>query len=229
MYLDLINNIKSIILSKSNPESIYIYGSFVRNGGKDFEDIDIAFEDKKFDDISLIISEIEKLNTLVKIDVKNLAFCEERFKARVKSEGKVIYSQSILIRAQDGLYNFNNVLKKFEVTVVDKANYQIIDDEIYPELVIKRFELTYEMSWKAIKRLLEYKGIICKFPLNCFKEAFSAKLISSEEIWLEIIETRNLASHVYNLYEINLILDKMPAYLSAFIELKNNIEKELTE
>ncbi len=140
MRLNLINEIKNIILSKADPESIYIYGSFVKNAGKNFEDIDIAFDDDKFLDISLIHKEVEKLNTLVKIDIKNLAFCEERFKLRVKTEGKLIYSKSILLRAQDGLYNFISALKKFEKAVKGKELYQVIDDEIYPELVIKRLK-----------------------------------------------------------------------------------------
>jgi len=134
-----------------------------------------------------------------------------------------------LLSVQDSLYNFSYALKKLEKAVKGKELYQVIDDEIYPELVIKRSELTYEMSWKVIKRFLEYKGIICKYPRNCFKEALALGLISNEQIWLDIIETRNLTSHVYNFYEINPILDKMSAFLSAFTELKSNIEKELSK
>jgi len=49
---------------------------------------------------------------LIKIDVKNIAGSEERFKNRVKSTGRVLYSVSKKIWARDGLHNFpTNVLR----------------------------------------------------------------------------------------------------------------------
>jgi len=54
--------------------------------------------------------------------------------------------------------------------------------DIYLDLVVKRFEFTYEMSWKCIKRYLDYIGIECHSPRDCFKEAFSQKIITDETV-----------------------------------------------
>ncbi len=42
---------------------------------------------------------------------------------------------------------------------------------------IKRFELTFELSWKSAKKYLGYKGIVCRSPRDCFSEAFRLGLV----------------------------------------------------
>lgn len=109
----IINEIVSIILKYAKPERIYLYGSQVTGEAVKGSDIDIAFEDKNFTALSLITDDIEKLSTLIKIDIKNIAFTEDRFRNRVRTTGRVIYSSSKKLRAEDGLYYFENALKEF--------------------------------------------------------------------------------------------------------------------
>jgi len=90
--------------------------------------------------------------------------------------------------------------------------------------IVKRFEFTYEMSWKAIKRYLDYTGIGCTVPRNCFREAFAQGLIDREDIWIDMIEQRNLASHIYDEDEIKEILGKIVAYKNAFQDLRLSLE-----
>ena len=98
---------------------------------------------------------------------------------------------------------------------------------IYLDLVVKRFEFTYEMSWKCIKGYLDYIGIECYSPRGCFKEAFSQKLISDETIWVDMIEQRNLSSHIYDEDEIKEIFGKIVNYKSAFEKLLLSLEEKL--
>ncbi|MFH0734333.1 MAG: HI0074 family nucleotidyltransferase substrate-binding subunit [bacterium] len=224
--MTIINQIKDIILKHTKTDRIYLYGSFIDDTTENFSDIDIAFDDKDFTKLSIITEEINKLNSLVKIDVKNLAFAEERFINRVKLQGKIIYSASKKLRAEDGLYNFTKAVNQFEKILNAKDTlYKDGYNDFYLDVLVKRFEFTYEMSWKAIKRFLEYNGITCNYPRNCFKEAYAQKLITDETIWLEMIESRNLTAHVYNEFEITPILDRVSLYLIAFLELKNKLEE----
>lgn len=64
--------------------------------------------------------------------------------------------------------------------------------------VIQRFEFTIELLWKALRAILLYNGIECYSPRNCIKEAFKANLINDDEIILDMIEDRNISSHVYD-------------------------------
>lgn len=225
---EIIKKVTGIILDHAKPERIYLHGSQATGDAIPTSDIDIAFMDENSKETYLIKDEIEKIPTLLKIDVVNLAHTEERFKNRVMSTGKVLYSANKKLRAEDGLHNFSNALEKF-ASVVDRQeefNEQGYSD-IYLDLVVKRFEFTYEMSWKMIKRFLDFTGIGCMNPRGCFKEAYSQGLIDDEGVWLEMIETRNLSSHTYDEEEIKEILVKLDDYKTAFTNLKQNIESQL--
>ncbi|WP_069470870.1 HI0074 family nucleotidyltransferase substrate-binding subunit [Candidatus Marithrix sp. Canyon 246] len=220
----LIKQIVQIILNYSNPNRIYLYGSRA-NGEADINsDIDIAYDDDKFKENYLIQSEVEELETLLKIDIKNIAFTEDRFTNRVKSTGKVLYSATKKLRAEDGLYNFQNALNKF-VNIVDRqAEFEAEGyADVYLDIVVKRFEFTYEMAWKALKRYLTFVGIEARSPRMVFKEAYIQNFIEDEEIWLDMIEQRNLSSHIYDEFEIREILDKVSDYKFAFLKLKDNL------
>ncbi len=183
----IIKEIIKIILKYSNPERIYLYGSMANGEANLTSDIDIAYEDKDFKDdyLYLIKEEVENLKTLLKIDIKNIAFTENRFKNRVKSTGKVLYSATKALRAEDGLYHFVNALDKFVNIVNRKAEFEQEGfADVYLDIVVKRFEFTYEMAWKALKRNLSFLGIEAKSPRVVFKEAYLQNLIEDEEVWL---------------------------------------------
>jgi nucleotidyltransferase substrate binding protein (TIGR01987 family) len=225
---ELIKQITRIILAHAQPERIYLHGSQVTGDSETTSDIDIAYYDEKYKKNHVIKEEVEKLQTLLKIDITNLAFTEERFKNRVTETGRVLYSANKKLRAEDGLHNFSKALERF-VSVVDRKK-EFYDDgysDIYLDLVVKRFEFTFEMSWKVIKRFLDFTGIGCSNPRICFKEAFSQNLISDEATWLEMIEMRNLSSHTYNEDDIKEILDKLKDFKKAFAQLEQAIKTHL--
>jgi len=224
----IIKEVIKIILKYANPERIYLYGSMA-NGEADLtSDIDIAYDDKDFKDNYLIKEQADDIKTLLKIDIKNIAFTEDRFKNRVKSTGKVLYSATKVLRAEDGLYNFTNALDKF-INIVDRKvefDQQGFAD-VYLDIVVKRFEFTYEMAWKALKRNLSFLGIEAKNPRMVFKEAYLQNLLEDEAIWLNMIDQRNISSHIYDEFEIKNILTKTENYKQAFIKLQENITKSI--
>ena len=221
----IINNVKEIILKYANPERVYLYGSQINGEAKKGSDIDIAYDDKDFKDNFKINDEIDKIDTLIKIDVKNIAFAQDRFRNRVKSTGKVLYSATKQLRFEDGLYNYSNAFKRFASAV--ESRQTLIDEgfeDIYLDLIVKRFEFTFEMSWKLMKRYLDFLGFEVKSPRASIKEAYAQDLIKDENIWLDMIEQRNISSHVYDEYQIEEIIDKVEIYKKAFSKLKEKLE-----
>jgi nucleotidyltransferase substrate binding protein (TIGR01987 family) len=227
-YKELLDEIRKVILKHASPVRIYLYGSRATGEAGETSDIDIAYDDKECKGHHLIEEEIRNLPTLVKIDVKNIAFTEERFRNRVIATGKVLFSSTKKLRFEDGLHNFQKASEKF-ANIVDRKEefYKEGYSDIYLDLVVKRFEFTYEMSWKCIKRYLDYIGIECHSPRDCFKEAFSQKIITDETVWIGMIEQRNLSSHVYDEEEIKEILSKIGAYKNAFQWLLQSLEERL--
>ncbi len=227
---EIIREVKRIILKHAKPVRIWLYGSEASGEASLTSDIDIAFEDPSFHDLERIREEIEALPTLVKVDVTNLAFCESRFQQRVRDTGKVLYSATKELRFEDALYNFKNALKSFASVYERRDSFLSAGfGDVYLDILVKRFEFTYEMSWKAIKRYLSYLGIEVGNPRACFKEAYHQGLLSEEEIWLRMIEQRNLSAHEYNEQEIARLIDLAKTFLGAFQALANTLEARYKE
>lgn len=226
----ILDEVKKIILKHANPERIYLYGSRVSGEAKETSDIDIAYDAPGFRDEHLIEQEVLRLPTLLKIDVKNLSLTEERFKNRVKSTGTVLYSASKKLRFEDGLYNFRRALDRFSSAIKRRDElYREGFGDIFLDLAVKRFEFTYEMAWKAIKRYLDYLGIESLSPRSCFRDAYQQGLIEDQGVWLEMIEQRNLSSHVYSEIEIEGILSRLDTYRQAFENLREALDGKARE
>ena len=223
----IIGEVKDIILRHAKPERIWLYGSRATGEATETSDIDIAFEDKDFKEMWLIDAELESLPTLLKIDIKNIAHTEERFRQRVVSTGRVLYSADKKLRCEDGVYNYRRALERFREALERK---ELLEQEgfgdIFLDLAVKRFEFTYEMSWKAIRRCLDFLGIEAKYPRACFKEAYAIGLLTNESVWLEMIEQRNLTSHVYNQDEVKGILVRLDEFCQNFEELLARLEEK---
>lgn len=221
---ELIEQVKKIILRNANPSRIYLFGSQIDGNVSKNSDIDIAYDCQDSKNDLLIKEEVEQISTLVKIDVVNITRVDIRFKNRVIDTGKVIWSATKILRFEDSIINFRNALGRYRTTIEGKSAYQRDGyGDIFLDIAVKRFEFTFEMAWKTCKRALDYYGFDCKSPRECLREAFSQGLISEENIWLDMLEQRNLSAHVYDeisVGEINLDLNR---YLSAFEALEEKL------
>lgn len=63
---------------------------------------------------------------------------------------------------------------------------------------IQRFEFALELTWKTLKRALEFEGIEAGTPRDTLRQAFSVGWIGHEDLWLSMLKDRNEASHLYD-------------------------------
>jgi nucleotidyltransferase substrate binding protein (TIGR01987 family) len=68
------------------------------------------------------------------------------------------------------------------------------------EGLVQRFEYTFELGWKTLKDYLLYSGVTLEVvtPREVIKSAYVANLIHHGEIWIEMLDRRNLLSHTYD-------------------------------
>src|SRR5216117_3971157 len=68
------------------------------------------------------------------------------------------------------------------------------------EGVIQRFEYSFELAWKTIKDFLEAGGLVITpvTPRQVLKDAFAAKVIDDGQVWIDMLDHRNLLSHTYD-------------------------------
>ncbi|HXH74024.1 MAG TPA: HI0074 family nucleotidyltransferase substrate-binding subunit [Bacteriovoracaceae bacterium] len=79
-----------------------------------------------------------------------------------------------------------------------KRGYKDQLSELERDGLIQRFEFTLEQCWKTSKKVLLNNGIDVDTPKNVFREMGSLGWIKHPEKWLDYIEKRNEASHMYN-------------------------------
>lgn len=75
------------------------------------------------------------------------------------------------------------------------------ESELIRDATIQRFEFTFEVVWKTLKLYLERQGHECGGPRPTLKKAFAENLIPTPEeadLWLRMLEERNLTSHAYD-------------------------------
>jgi nucleotidyltransferase substrate binding protein (TIGR01987 family) len=88
--------------------------------------------------------------------------------------------------------NFEKALNRLDEAV------KRTKDDLDKDGVIQRFEFSVELLWKSLKAILNYLGIECYSPRSCIKEAFKAGIIDDDEIILDMLQDRNLSSHIYS-------------------------------
>lgn len=77
---------------------------------------------------------------------------------------------------------------------------------------IQAFEYTYEQAWKAMKRLLETRGIIVQSPRETFREAAINEMIEHPDVWFDFIKVRNITVHTYDEEEIAEVLSFLEVF-----------------
>lgn len=73
-------------------------------------------------------------------------------------------------------------------------------DDVVRDAAIQRFEYTYELAWKMIKRHLDWAGNGEAGALgrrDLFREAARIGLIADADVWFDYNQARNATSHTY--------------------------------
>jgi nucleotidyltransferase substrate binding protein (TIGR01987 family) len=90
--------------------------------------------------------------------------------------------------------------------------------------MLHRFEYTLELAWKTLQDYLNELGYNIKGPKSVIMQSFQDNIISDENIWLEILASRNLIVHSYNEGTADEIANKIiNSYYFAIKELINNL------
>ncbi|MEI6511552.1 MAG: HI0074 family nucleotidyltransferase substrate-binding subunit [Candidatus Uhrbacteria bacterium] len=102
------------------------------------------------------------------------------------------------------LGSFERAVKGFETVVAQPTDsLSALQKEIYRDSIIQRFEYTFELAWKFIRRaIIEAEGESALNELltrqDLFRKAAEIHLIDDPVRWFDYHQSRNLTSHVYD-------------------------------
>jgi len=96
------------------------------------------------------------------------------------------------------------------------------------EGVIQRFEYTFELAWKTVKDYLEDGGIVIS-PVTArqvIKDAYRAKVIDDGQVWIDMLDHRNLLSHTYDSSVFEAAVEAIAQrYLPALIAVEEDFRR----
>ncbi len=101
------------------------------------------------------------------------------------------------LRWKQRFQNFEKAYNTF-YRILNDSEYDP-NDEVVQMALVKSFEFTYELAWNTMKDYLENEGYDdVNNSKKAIRTAFQAELINNPEIWMEMVQKRNLTSHAYN-------------------------------
>lgn len=91
--------------------------------------------------------------------------------------------------------DLGNALARFK----EATEVSLEENEFAIEATIQRFEFSFELFWKTLKILLqEHVGVEVRGPKPVLIESYAQEWINDEKKWIDLLDARNLTSHVYN-------------------------------
>lgn len=113
---------------------------------------------------------------------------------------------------------FDNYVSNLEV--LQKAENEDLDNEFIISGIIDKFFIQFELSWKVLKELLCYEGKSAAgsgSPREILKAAYELYDFIDEDIWLDMLKSRNDMTHIYDGEAAKRLVDMiLGKYIPAF-------------
>ena len=126
---------------------------------------------------------------------------------------------------------FDNLQRAFQrLRWALEIHQQDPDNDLIRMAVIKAYEFTFELSWKTLKDFLAYNGIDAKLPREVLKQAFATGLVIDGQLWIDMLEERNLMAHTYDDARARIAVDQIQErYLGGLQQLHDMLTTKLQE
>ena len=98
------------------------------------------------------------------------------------------------------IQRFNNFNKAFaQLTQAVELAAQRPLSKLEEQGLVQAFEFTHELAWNTLKDFLEERGAQKMYgSKDATREAFKASLIANGDVWMQMIASRNLTTHMYD-------------------------------
>ena len=213
------------LAKKHGVKKVMLFGSRARGDNYERSDIDLAVSGGDVLRFSFCVD--EEIPTLLSFDIVNLdEGVSDELREEISRDGICIYDEG----RENFLKKYDNFIKCLEV-LKNSDRDKIANDEIYRMGIIGQFNLTFELSWKALQAALRIHGAgKTGSPREIFKTAYSVGFLPDDKVWIDMLEARNTAAHVYDEAEAEKIAERIfDEYVPAFLRLAEILRKKIEE
>ena len=120
---------------------------------------------------------------------------------------------------------FDNYVSNLEI--LQRAEHEDLENEFIISGIIYKFFVQFEFSWKVLKELLQYEGkraAASGSPREILKAAYELYDFIDEDIWLEMLKSRNDMTHIYDGEAAKRLVNSiLHRYIPEYIKLRDRI------
>lgn len=200
---------------------LVLFGSRARGDNRNNSDIDLAVYGMPEDSRAAFWMECEELPTLLKFDIVHIAVdMNSAFLANIEKDGV-----ELMDKLHEKYAYFTDAVARLREALDDYGKMPL--DSIR-DGVIQRFEFCTELAWKTMREYLIDQGYTeLNSPKAVVKQAFAFGMIQDQAAWIELLNDRNLTSHVYDESTAKLIFSRIEQqHLALFDEALAYMKEE---
>lgn len=200
---------------------LVLFGSRARGDNRYNSDIDLAVYGMPEGSRSNFWMECEELPTLLKFDIVHITDgMNPAFLANIKKDGV-----ELMDKLHEKYRYLSDAVARLREALDDYKKYPL--DSIR-DGTIQRFEFCTELAWKTMREYLLDQGYTnINSPKEVIKQAFAFGMIKDNKEWIDLLNDRNLTSHVYDEATAKAIFERIESkYLPLFEEALAYMKEE---
>lgn len=105
------------------------------------------------------------------------------------------------------------------------------ENDIYRIGVVVQFNLTFELSWKALQAVLKQHGVEeaeTGSPREILQLGYKVGFVNDQAAWLLMLKKRNVSVHIYNEDEIDeLVILIRDSFIPEFTALEETLREKV--
>lgn len=105
------------------------------------------------------------------------------------------------------------------------------ENDIYRMGVIGQFNLTFELSWKALQAVLKQHGVEeaeTGSPREILQLGYKVGFVNDQAAWLLMLKKRNVSVHIYNEDEVDeLVILIRDSFIPEFTALEETLREKV--
>ena len=171
---------------------LVLFGSRARGDNRPNSDIDLAVYGMPEDNRAEFWMCCEELPTLLKFDIVHIQDgMEPVFLANIEKDGV-----ELMDKLHEKYDRFTAAVARLREALDDYKKFPL---DSVRDGTIQRFEFCTELAWKTMREYLLDQGYAnINSPKEVIKQAFAFGMIDDQKAWVELLNDRNLTSHVYD-------------------------------